>query len=366
MLERQSLVLSAERRMGKTTIIRKMEAEVSQKGVLAFYRDLENVRTPIEFVEVIREDVQSALSLRQRTAQGFLKLLSTLGGGEAAGVKLPEIAAPSWERLLEVLITDLMREPAQTVVFFWDELPLMIYNIRNSSGEQTAMEVLDTLRALRQMHGSHLRMVFTGSIGLHNVLTSLKRAGYANDPTNDMLQEDVPPLDPGSAQELASQLIEGEQLNTPDPQHLARAIATAGNGMPFYIQHVVDRLTAIGSAIGAGQVEEVVQQFLCDPQDVLHLRYYRERIATYYTSAEQPLALAVLDVLAATSPAIGFSEIHSGIQANPKTADSEDEAVREILTLLQKDHYITRDSQGNYAFRSSFIQRYWRFARGVL
>lgn len=43
-LERQSLLLSAERRMGKTCLIKKMVAEVPD-GKLAVYRDLEGVRT---------------------------------------------------------------------------------------------------------------------------------------------------------------------------------------------------------------------------------------------------------------------------------------------------------------------------------
>ena len=67
---------------------------------------------------------------------------------------------------------------------------MMLDNIKQDSGEKVAMEVLDTLRSLRQMSGnqspSKLRMVFTGSIGLHHVISSLKQAGYANAPTNDL------------------------------------------------------------------------------------------------------------------------------------------------------------------------------------
>jgi hypothetical protein len=61
----------------------------------------------------------------------------------------------------------------------------MLANIRDREGEQTAMEVLDTLRALRQTN-SALRMIITGSIGLYHVITSLKDKNYANSPINDM------------------------------------------------------------------------------------------------------------------------------------------------------------------------------------
>lgn len=119
-------------------------------------------------------------------------------------------------------------------VIFWDEVPLMIYNIKQRRNEDTAMELLNTLRSLRQMHPD-LRMVFTGSIGLHNVITSLKRAGYANDPTNDMYTMDVPPLSPLDAQELARRLLGGEDIRTDSLQATAQAIGEAVDGIPHYI-----------------------------------------------------------------------------------------------------------------------------------
>jgi hypothetical protein len=69
--------------------------------------------------------------------------------------------------------------------------------------------VLDNLRALRQTYGSAgLRMVLTGSIGLHHVIAALKRQRYANSPLNDTYPLEVPPLDAGPAHELAAQLID--------------------------------------------------------------------------------------------------------------------------------------------------------------
>jgi AAA+ ATPase superfamily predicted ATPase len=44
-LERQSLVLTAERRMGKTSVIKKMVAE-PLPAILIKFRDLEGFRTP--------------------------------------------------------------------------------------------------------------------------------------------------------------------------------------------------------------------------------------------------------------------------------------------------------------------------------
>jgi hypothetical protein len=41
-------------------------------------------------------------------------------------------------------------------------------------GDESAMELLDTLRSIRQMYPA-VRMVYTGSIGLHHVIGSLRK-----------------------------------------------------------------------------------------------------------------------------------------------------------------------------------------------
>lgn len=101
------------------------------------------------------------------------------------------------------------------LLFLWDEMPFMLVNIRDGEGEQTAMQVLDHLRWLRQTH-SGLRMVITGSIGLHHVIASLKEKRYANSPVNDMAAIDVQPLSEADAAHLASLLIAGEGLQSLD------------------------------------------------------------------------------------------------------------------------------------------------------
>src|SRR5947208_989808 len=59
-LERQSLVLTAERRMGKTSILTLMEVQARGEWV-AVYRDLEQVHSLAEFVELLWQDVETHL-----------------------------------------------------------------------------------------------------------------------------------------------------------------------------------------------------------------------------------------------------------------------------------------------------------------
>lgn len=365
-LERQSLVLSAERRMGKTCVVKKMTKEAPE-DYLTVYRDLEGVRSPIEFVETIFQDVERHLSSFKRLAEGTRQLVKELGGTEIGGViKLPEIAAPDWKRLLMKTLEDLVKQQEskdRKVIFFWDEMPLMLYNIKKRQGEEAAMEVLDTLRSLRQMF-PQLRMVFTGSIGLHNVLTSLKRVGYANAPTNDMKMEDVPPLLLADAENLAYRLLDGENILTTNRHATAKAIATSVDGIPYFVHHIIDQLVMQNSLASEEKVEEIVNNYLIDPHDPWHLRYYRERIDVYYPDADKPVALGILDLLAIAEQPLIFEDLFNQLQNHIVNPDKEQ--TRNVLTLLECDHYIIRQIDGGLGFRFPLIQRYWRLHRGLV
>ncbi len=163
-LEPQSLILSAERRMGKTTIIKKMQAEANNDR-LTIYQDLEGVRSPIEFVELVWQNVAKYLSKKAKVSK-VKEFLSNLEGTEFMGFKFPKIAATHWKTILTKTIEDLVTNQEHQVIFLWDEMPYMLNNI----GNESAMEMLDILRSLRQTYPK-VRMIFTGSIGLHHVIS---------------------------------------------------------------------------------------------------------------------------------------------------------------------------------------------------
>jgi len=238
----------------------------------------------------------------------------------------------------------------------------MLYDIKRASGEDLAMELLDTLRALRQSH-SQLRMVFTGSIGVHHVLHSLKQSGYANDPTNDMDMAEVIPLAEADVTGLAKRLIEGERIQTDDVFRLAQRIAKIVDGMPYFIHLVVDNLVEKGRAASIDAVEEIVTTALTDPQDRWHLSHYTGRVNQYYTVEEQPFALALLDVVARAQQSLSFAALVNLLKSGLVTED--DERARNVLSLLQRDHYVAQKADGTFYFRFPLIRRSWRLQRGL-
>jgi hypothetical protein len=87
-LERHSVMMTAERRMGKTSVLRKMLAQ-QPPGVTAFYWDLENIRSPEALVREIFNKVSEDLGNSQKWQGKVQQLLKNwgLGGEKIAGVR---------------------------------------------------------------------------------------------------------------------------------------------------------------------------------------------------------------------------------------------------------------------------------------
>ncbi len=373
-LNSQSVVLVAERRMGKSSVIKKMVAETPGDS-LTVYRDVESVARPIDFVEAVYRDVEQHLTAMRRAKGRVSAVLKQLAGVEIGGlVKFPEGVAPHWKTLLENTLEGLAEHQDRLVVLFWDELPLMLKSIARNSGEATAMEMLDTLRGLRQMHGG-LRMVYSGSIGLHHVTAALREAGHGNDATNDMQIIEVPELDDEDARLLAAELLDGEQLQCDDPGATAKSIADAVDRIPYYIHWVVATMKGRGNIASNELAERIVAEALVDDQDRWHLQHYRDRLQRYYGDDRLPVVLAVLDVLAVAQRTVTFDQLYSelGTGLTPETSTAakqilggDHELLRLILTLLRRDHYVRQQANdGTYGFRFPLIRRWWRVHRGL-
>jgi len=78
---------------------------------------------------------------------------------------------------------------------------------------------------------------------------------------------------------------------------------------------------------------------------------------------ERQFVLNLLDVLATASQPLTFDDLFNLLKARLVTEDRE--SAHEILTLLQRDHYILQQMDGKYRFRFPLIQRWWRLYRGL-
>lgn len=361
-LERQGLVISAERRIGKTHILLKMQDEC-RGGYLPVYQDLEAVHSSADLIRSIYGAVQQS----SRTPPDLKARIAKWSGllpGRIAGVDLPT-AGNTWQVLLTDAFDALIGLAGdRRILMLWDEFPLMLHNLQRREGPDSAMQLLDYLRALRLERADRLRFLFTGSIGLHLVLRSLRKAGSANDPVNDMLSLTVPPMVYEDTCDLAAALLEETHAAPAQIPGLASRIAGEVGGFPYYVHHVVDQLDQLRRPPASEDVTSAVDRLVFDSHDPANFNYYVNRLSTYYTDDARSLALIVLDTVSGQASPIPVPELLNLCRhRDPSLAD---EQIREVLTVLAEDHYIEpikRVGGAAYDFRWPLVKKWWKERR---
>jgi hypothetical protein len=359
-LSQQSIIITAERRIGKTCVIQKMQAN-PPPGWFAVYQDLEQIHSAEDFAQLIFDEVQKFLGKFHKAANRAKKFLEEWQV-KVSGTEIQRRKDRHWKNLLICAIEDLVEQQTPNrLVFLWDEMPYMLDNLRRHEGPESAEELLDVLRTLRHTFPT-FRMVLTGSVGLHHVIERLREAEYANEPINDMYPVDVPPLASEDAEELARRLIEGEALPCNKFPSAAALIANQADYVPFYIHHIVRYLRMSGQEAEPNQVVGAVNKQLVDPNDPWEFAHYRDRIAHYYRQNAE-LVLLILDAISFDAEPLSSDQIFEALKS--QIAFNDRNLMLKMLRLMERDHYLIRATDGTYTFRFPLVERWWKLDRGL-
>lgn len=99
-VELQSIVITAERRIGKTTVIKKMRDEPTS-GWVPVFQDLERCHSAAEFAMAVYKEIHQFLSGKGKVTRRAKELFAALGGTEIGGLfRLPEKASAQWKDVL--------------------------------------------------------------------------------------------------------------------------------------------------------------------------------------------------------------------------------------------------------------------------
>lgn len=353
-LDVRSLALVAPRRVGKSCILRRM-VELPQDGFLLCPADLQAVRTVEAFVFAVFDQVSEHISKLRKTESAMTRLVGLMGGTFEGGSLKVQLGALDALRLLSGVFDDLEAVAAKRgvrIVLCWDEFTWFLHNAADDGQARQAGQLLDRLREVRQSpRHTHLRMVFTGSIGLEEVMLRMRREGYSNDPFNDVSRQVVPLLEPDQAEHLARGLIAG--LAGAQVEAIGQQIALCCEGHPFFIHHVARDLRD-RQRWSVEAVSQSVDRLLADTQDPLELSQFLDRIDTYQGREQGLLARRLLDAIAAR-PRSQRELLGLGI---------ERETTLELLRFLRRDLYIDRAGE-LWSFRIGLLARYWRQERGI-
>lgn len=344
-LESVGVVLTGERRMGKTSLARVVERDALERGWTVLWQSAEGFTSVAELSEAL---INGMSALDGKLANAMRAVLARMD------IKLGPLTIDPGraDRVLDAVIAEAVAASAPRLLLVIDELPLFVRELdRRRPGDGAA--ALHLLRRLRQQHSARLRMLCLGSVGFHHVARDALGA------LNDLERHRLGPLDHGDAAYLARCLLLSAGFAPPDEARLAEVISSEVEGVPFYVHRLVaELLRGSPEACTEGAVRDVVAKALRPPDDPWELRHYRDRVRPYYGD-DAPIARAVLDALAAAPAALSLSDIEPRV-ATTAAAPVDREQLADVAERLVDDHYLVYDDDDGLRFAFELVRRAWR------
>ena len=189
--EGRHTLLTAQRRMGKTSLIREALRCLEDTGEFeTLFADLEDARYPMDAIAEIATQTSSAQGLWPRVKSGFANflqqgLIEELGISELKVKLRAGVDKGNWKQKGDAIFAAIDKHE-KPVVLALDELPILINRLLKGPDycitperKQAADEFMSWLRKVGQAH-RNVRMIVFGSIGLEPTLRLAGLSAQAN------------------------------------------------------------------------------------------------------------------------------------------------------------------------------------------
>ena len=360
------VLLTGQRRMGKTSIARELGRRVEAEGWVFLFADVEGATCPEDVIADVAKAAYPVRSMESRITSGTLSLLNRLSrrikdiGPRQFRVRFrAELNKGNWRRFGEKLIRD-CAEHDQPVLLVIDELPIFLKRmLRDDEGHKMVDEFLSWLRGtLQQLGDGSLAVIVSGSIGLEPLV---RRLGIP-DRINYLYTFRLGPWDRGTCIECFNQLAEDSEVQV--EIGVASAVyERLGMGIPHHVQSFFARLAEHAlmqsrQRVAVSDVDEVYRTVLLGPAGQNDLVHYATRLKEGlgdeldYTIAMEILAEAATQEVFGSLARRGLEQLYA------TRADDAADRIAEILDVLEHDGYLEA-CDAEYRFPSNLLKDWW-------
>lgn len=357
--ECQSLLLSAPRRIGKSSFAKKLIADKLAQNWKCVYIDLQGIATKEAFLRKLIDSFTGA-DMMEKTGKKVKEFkeafFSIANSVELGKIKIDLNHRGSLESMYNRLSETFDYEQDTLIVI--DELPLFLGKLMGNDGEnRDEVEfLLNWFRAIRQHENSRLRWLFCGSVGLRNFTTHYRMSQTIN----DLADFDLGALTDEEARGLINALAQSYQLSMTD-EVINETLSLLQWPIPYFIQLLIDRLISRNqnyeeAIIRIDDVEIALDEL---SQSDYFMTWY-ERLYEYRNL--EPIARLVLNNVSVAEAGLPKETL---LQIAMKGRESTDEPemndnLAKVLEMLEHDGYIMR-SENSRKFRSPLLRKWWKY-----
>ena len=368
-------LLTAQRRMGKTSLVRELQRRLAETGQFeVVFVDLEASTDPADAIAEIGVQTRPVQAAWARVKTSFANLVRSAGGRieelSVADLKVKlraGIDAGNWPQRGEAIFAALAAS-GRPVVLAIDELPILINRLLKDEtgcvtpeGKQAADAFLSWLRKMGQAHRDQVTLILSGSVSLEPLLEQAGLSAQAN----IFAPYDLKPWSEETAISCLEALAKsyGVGLAPDASREMCRRLRCC---IPHHVQMFFDRMHDHLRRAGRrnASLDDVEWVYVREMQGVrgqVDLQHYEGRLETVLGRAGYTVALEIL-----TAAAVGgyiSAETVDRYRGWFSTRDARDgdgvPTVDDVLHVLQHDGYLEPMDDG-YRFVSGLVEDWWR------
>jgi hypothetical protein len=359
LLETSNLLLLAPRRVGKSSLLNRMQEEGDAKGYKTLYLSIPDAEDELDFIKRLARALRSADWASGGWASAFwskipkdLELVVNTG--------LIELKAKGfdWRRPADDL-EDLLRAADSQTLLLIDELPILIGRIvQGDPSGSRAERFLLWLKRLREQYKP--RWFFAGSVGLDSLARRLQLSGTIHDLQTIELGE----FSPETAREYLTARARFHRWQLA-PETIQAILDAVEWPIPFHLNLVLEELRVI---VGEGQgqispalVEVALKSLMAHGRT--HFDPWDERLGKLLDSRFRDYCEIFLGLACQAPEGIKTETLELRLSKEVSDTRVRAEILRQLLDLLISDGYLVRQLDV-VRFRSALLRRYWREVQG--
>ena len=378
-------LLTAQRRMGKTSLIRELFRRMAVEGRFeTIFVDLEGASDPADAIAEIGVQSMPAQGIWRRVKSRFANVLPEVEFGArvdsmaAADVRVKlraGIDSGTWRHKGDDVMAALAANE-RPVVLAIDELPILVNHLLKGhdhriTPERTEAldELLSWLRKNGQAHRGRICMILSGSVSLEPIL---RQAGLSAK-ANIFAPLDLKPWDQETASACLAELAKTYGRDLP-PAVRRDMCGRLRCHVPHHVQQFFGCLDEYLTRAGRSEatledVERVYTGEMLGARGQLDLDHYETRLRMVFGDGGFRVALEILTEAAVnggrlSERAIDRYRAYFPAQApNPPNDEAGPVPIEDVLHMLEHDGYLASDGNG-YRFVSGLLEDWWRARHG--
>ena len=360
------MILTGQRRMGKTSILRELGRRLQQSGWVFLFADVEADRSEEDVVTSLARASHPVAPIAKRVVRfmgrglrDLAQRVDQVSAHEFAVHFRAGLDSGNWRRHGEDLIAECAAHDQQVLIVI-DEVPIFLARLLGQEeGSRRVEEFLSWVRAVFQKGDSrHVTLILSGSIGLAPLVERLGISDRINylDPVR------LGPWNLETSVRCFEALTTSYGLSAEDGVGQA-VYEHLGVGIPQHVQSFFARLRDYvrmhdRSRIALADVAEVYRTELLGPSGQNDLAHYEARLQDglgdphRHTLAMEILAEAAVQSMFTTAARRQLEKRHS------KLAEDAPQQVAYTLAVLVHDGYLEPHPDG-HRFVSRLLRDWW-------